>query len=121
MDQSLDLKLKLHRIFSPKDNLEIGTTRNQFDQMHYWLTHHYPLSWANCSMSYEIDNKHLKFITRERSLVFRFSPHNALWNLRLESVFRKNLVDQYSSRKYILNDSLPSVKNSIGIDFGSLF
>ena len=36
--------------------------------------------------------------------------------LKAESTFRKNVVDQYASRKYIINDSLASVKTSVGVE-----
>jgi len=103
----------------------MGITRNNFNQMHYWCTHSFPLLvgpknnkrlW-NTSVSYEVDNKHLKYLSRERSLIFRATPDNMPVSFKLESTFRKNLVDQYASREFILNDSLPSIKNAIGIDW----
>jgi hypothetical protein len=110
MDQSIDLKLSVDRIMSMKDNFTVGVTRNNFNQMHYWFTHSFPLLvglkknkklW-NTSVSYEVDNKHLKYLSRERSLIFRAQPDNSALSFKLESTFRKNLVDQYASRKFIL-------------------
>jgi hypothetical protein len=36
--------------------------------------------------------------------------------LKAESTFRKNVVDQYASKKYIINDSLASIKTSVGME-----
>ena len=84
--------------------------------MHYWLTHTLPLKNWNTSLSYEIDNKSLKYLSRERSLVFRAIPDFCNWSFKAESTFRKNVVDQYASKKYIINDSLASIKTSIGLE-----
>jgi hypothetical protein len=78
--------------------------------MHYWVTHSLPIFsnivspfgarkkiW-DTSLSYEIDNKSLKYLSRERSLVYRATPIGSDGNpmpvtLKAESTFRKNVVD----------------------------
>lgn len=71
----------------------------------------------NTSLSYEIDNKSFKYLSRERSLVFRAQEEDSPWGLKAEITHRKNIVDQYASRKFIMNDSQASVKKSIGVEF----
>ena len=107
---------------------------NQYKQMHYWVTHNLPLFsdknrtpfgakqkiW-DTSLSYEIDNKSQKYLSRERSLVYRATPiandgSPLPVTFKAESTFRKNVVDQYASKKYIINDSLASIKTSVGME-----
>lgn len=75
-----------------------------------------PIMKWDTSLSYEIDNKSLKYLSRERSLVFRAVPNMSYWSFKAESTFRKNVVDQYASKKYIINDSLASIKTSVGVE-----
>ena len=91
--------------------------------MHYWVSHSLPIKvkmqnysqlW-DTSLSYEIDNKSLKYMSRERALVLRAAPEGSNWSFKAESTFRKNVVDQYASRRRIIHDSLASVKNAFGI------
>ena len=74
----------------------------------------------NTSVSYEIDNKSLKYLSRERSLVFRATPEGSSWSVKAESTFRKNVVDQYASRKFIINDSLSSTKTAVGVEYSAV-
>ena len=85
--------------------------------MHYWVTHSLPILiktknynrlW-DTSLSYEIDNKSLKYLSRERSLVLRAAPEGSGLSFKAESTFRKNVIDQYASRRYIIQDSLSSI------------
>ena len=115
-DKSLKGEFNVKRIVKQDDNLQIGVKCNQYNEMHYWMTHTMPLFKWNTSLSYEIDTKSLKYLSRERSLVLRASPSDSPWTLKAESTFRKNVVDQYASRKYIINDSLASVKTSLGVE-----
>lgn len=54
-------------------------------------------------------------------MVYRATPMSRDGNplpvtLKAESTFRKNVVDQYASKKYIINDSLASIKTSVGME-----
>lgn len=96
--------------------------------MHYWLTHTMPIffryknepQYWQTSLSYELDNKSSKYLSRERSIVFRAQPTDSPWAYRAESNFRKNIIDQYASRKFILNDSQASEKFSLGVEYNDI-
>ena len=80
--------------------------------MHYRFSHDTPVTFGKgpekqewlSSLSYEIDNKCLKYLSRERTLALRMTPkmnqnpEEGSWTYKLESSFRKNLVDPYASK-----------------------
>ena len=89
--------------------------------MHYQYNYYVPLvtklmKW-NLNLTYEIDNKHYKYLSREKSLALSAQPEELPWNFKLERSSRTNIVDRYASRKYIINDTLPSQKISLGADY----
>jgi hypothetical protein len=61
-----------------KDKINIGMKRNEFGYMKYWSTHSYPVDLekikGDSSLTYEVDNKSTKFLSREKSFKLRFSP-----------------------------------------------
>lgn len=49
----------------------------------------------------------------------KVQPQDSPFNLKIESNLRKTLVDDFASKSLIIRESMPSFKNSIGIDYGT--
>ena len=129
----LRANLRLEKIFSNIDSFEMGGKMNFVKQVHQWFTYATPFTVPNLkltkffqnkqfltSTSYEIDNKHLKYLSREHSFVFRAQQEQSPWSFQAESVLRKNLIDQYASRELIYSDNLPSVKHSVSLNYSNM-
>ena len=80
----LRANVRFEKIFSNIDSFEMGAKMNFVKQVHQWFTYATPLTLPNAgifkhlqdrelttSTSYERDNKHLKYLSREHSFVFR--------------------------------------------------
>ena len=103
--QTISTECTINRIINMKDKLNVGMKRNEFGYMRYWMTHSQPFEKGDASLTYEIDNKSTKFLSREKGLRWRFSPYNASWSTFLEYTQRKNTIDKYASRHFIEFDS----------------
>ena len=119
------MAININRLLSEEDSFEIGSRTNLFKQTHYWLKHLTPIKigkegeqeiW-NLTSSFEIDHRAQKYLTRENSFSFALSRPECPWSYKAESTLRKNVIDKCASADFITNDSLPTIKNSIGAEY----
>ena len=107
------------RIISEFDETVFGIQKNQLDQLRYYFTHShkfYVLREAlDVDLSYEIDHKQSKFISKENSLILRAGREGSKWKVKFEGTQRKNLIDPYSSREYLKNEIMLNYKQSVGL------
>lgn len=111
-DGSIKADVGFKRVLNAVDQIQIGAKRNSFHNMRYWFTYNNPISFYlprslqkfssnppglpeswQTSLSYEVDNKSNKFLSREHSLVFRAQNEGSPLSFEAESTFRKNMVD----------------------------
>lgn len=76
---------------------------------------------AEISYEYDHDFKYSKFQSRERSHSFNFAIPTMFpnWALKLDSSQRKNAIEEFSSRYYISNETLKTVKNSVSLIYSN--
>lgn len=68
-------------------------------------------------LSYEIDHKQAKFISKEKSLILKAGFEGSKWKLKFDGTQRKNLIDPYSSREYLKNETMLNYKQSVGVQY----
>jgi hypothetical protein len=66
---------------------------------------------------FEYDHKESKFLSREKSHTLSIGPADSKWSVKFEHAARKNIIEKYSSREFIKNESLNTVKQSIGLQY----
>mmetsp|Transcript_38249 Transcript_38249/g.36605 ORF Transcript_38249/g.36605 Transcript_38249/m.36605 type:complete len:138 (+) Transcript_38249:182-595(+) len=115
------------------DQMKVGITFNQYHDIRQFLDYSYifqfpslhinrqalverPVDWE-FNYNFEMDHKESKFLSRERAHVVTLGPRESSWSLKLESITRKNIIDKYSSREYIKNETLPTHKYSAALQY----
>jgi len=88
--QTISSECTIKRIVNESDKVNVGMKRNEFGYMRYWMTHSYPFKnflykWeGDSALTYEIDNKSTKFLSREKGLKWRFTPTDATYSAFLD-------------------------------------
>jgi hypothetical protein len=71
-------------------------------------------------LALESDVKQTKFCTRESSLLLKLGPQASKWRLKLEASRRKNAFEHFASREYLRDETMPTYKHSVGLQFGNM-
>jgi hypothetical protein len=67
-----------------------------------------------------MDTKQSKYSSRESSYYLEVSPEDSLWNLRFQNTLRRNSVDANASRTFLANEIMPSVKQSVALEWQNM-
>jgi hypothetical protein len=68
-------------------------------------------------LGYEVDTRQSKFMAQEESYTFKLGPQASKWRFRLENTHRKNAIDSFASYEYLKNETMPTLKRSIGLQY----
>ena len=72
---------------------------------------------AMLSLQADLETQNTKHESREKSYILNFGLINSPWNVKLMRTFRMNKIDAFSSRDFLVNDALPSLKHSVALDY----
>ena len=111
----------MKRLFTDLDFTQIGIKLNQYHEFREFISHKQILKFFNkewiIDYTFEYDHKESKFLSRERSNVLSIGPSNSYWSVKFENTMRKNIIEKYSSRDFIRNESMHSLKQSVALQY----
>lgn len=128
IDQSMNFALKFNRLFKKGDYIQFGMKRNIYNQLHYFSTYQLPFTYRTSnssrhwttSISFQGDNKNTKYLSRDKTFSIIAQQEGSPLSFNIDCTHRKTLVDDFASKHLIMNESLPSFKNSVGVSYGSI-
>jgi hypothetical protein len=74
----------------------------------------------DAELGFEVDTKQSKFLAQERSYTLKVGPQGSKWRFRLENTRRKNAIDNYASREYLRDETMPTYKHSLALSYANV-
>lgn len=74
----------------------------------------------DAEISFEEETKQAKFMTKERSFIFKAGQKDSPFRLKLETTRRKNAIDSFASREYLRDETMPTYKHSVGVQYAKI-
>ena len=65
----------------------------------------------------DLETHNTKHESRERSLIMSLASMESPWRLKFMRTYRQNTIDAFSSREFLLNDALPTLKHSVALEY----
>ena len=67
-----------------------------------------------------MDVRKTKHEFHEKSWITELAFIDTPWRVKFEQSYRRNMIDSYASKEFLIHDSLPSLKHSISLEYFEL-
>jgi hypothetical protein len=102
----------------------LGFNKSENGTLKYYFTYQVPtkMNFLNfkdiqSSITCEVDTKRTKYDSREEVISWELFGESSPWRLRFENSSRYNCYGTYNSSSFLKEESTPTTKNSIVLDF----
>ena len=102
----------------------LGFNKSENGTLKYYFTYQVPTKMnilnfkdVQSSITCEVDTKKTKYESREEVISWELFSESSPWRLRFESSQRYNLFGTYNSSKFLKEESAPTTKRSIVLDY----